>query len=74
MPGRIAVRVQCGSGSRVAENQENLGVVRPEFYDEYNRIENTHWWFLGRRRIFLQLLSRHLPLRETALILASFQN
>jgi SAM-dependent methyltransferase len=43
--------------------------VRPEFYDEYNRIENTHWWFLGRRRIFLQLLSRHLPLRETALIL-----
>jgi SAM-dependent methyltransferase len=43
--------------------------VRPEFYDEYNRIENTHWWFLGRRRIFLRLLSDYLAPRETALIL-----
>ena len=43
--------------------------MRPEFYQEYNRIENTHWWFLGRRRIFLCLLSRYLTPQETALIL-----
>jgi SAM-dependent methyltransferase len=43
--------------------------VRPEFYDEYNRIENAHWWFLGRRRIFLRVLSRYLAPRKTALIL-----
>jgi len=43
--------------------------VRPEFYEEYNRIENTHWWFLGRRRIFLRLLRRYVMPQETALIL-----
>ena len=43
--------------------------MRPEFYDEYNRIENTHWWFLGRRQIFLRLLSDYLAPWETALIL-----
>lgn len=43
--------------------------MRPEFYEEYNRIENTHWWFLGRRRIFLRLLSRYMIPQETALIL-----
>jgi SAM-dependent methyltransferase len=43
--------------------------VRPEFYEEYNRIENTHWWFLGRRRIFLRLLSGYVMPQETALIL-----
>ena len=43
--------------------------MRPEFYEEYNRIENTHWWFLGRRRIFLRHLGRYLAPRETALIL-----
>lgn len=43
--------------------------MRPEFYEEYNRIENTHWWFLGRRRIFLRLLRRYVRPQETALIL-----
>ena len=49
--------------------QENESAVEPEFYKEYNRIENTHWWFLARRRIFLRLLSRYMIPRETALIL-----
>ena len=46
-------------------------IVRPEFYEEYNRIENTHWRFLGRRRIFLCLLSRYLTPQETAMILCA---
>lgn len=43
--------------------------MRPEFYEEYNCIENAHWWFLGRRRIFLRLLRRYMMPQETALIL-----
>lgn len=34
--------------------------MREDFYAEYNRIEDRHWWFVGRRRIFLSLLDRHL--------------
>jgi SAM-dependent methyltransferase len=30
--------------------------MRKEFYDEYFQIEDRHWWFVGRRRIFLKIL------------------
>jgi SAM-dependent methyltransferase len=29
----------------------------PKFYSEYNRIEEEHWWFVGRRHILDSLLS-----------------
>jgi SAM-dependent methyltransferase len=35
--------------------------VKKEFYSEYFAIEDRHWWFLGRRRIFFEVLDRHLP-------------
>jgi SAM-dependent methyltransferase len=35
--------------------------LRPAFYSEYFRIEDRHWWFLGRRRILIRLLDRALP-------------
>ncbi|HKC19892.1 MAG TPA: class I SAM-dependent methyltransferase, partial [Candidatus Dormibacteraeota bacterium] len=31
-----------------------------DFYREYVKIEDRHWWFLGRRRIFMRLLDAHL--------------
>lgn len=34
--------------------------MKREFYAEYYEIEDRHWWFTGRRRIFLALLDRHL--------------
>lgn len=34
--------------------------MKEEFYAEYFRIEDRHWWFIGRRRIFLATLDRHL--------------
>jgi SAM-dependent methyltransferase len=35
--------------------------VRAEFYRDYFEIEERHWWFRGRRAIFLRLLDRYLP-------------
>jgi SAM-dependent methyltransferase len=34
--------------------------MRREFYAEYFQIEDRHWWFLGRREIFIRLLDRYL--------------
>src|SRR5262245_58434614 len=28
-----------------------------EFYEEYSQIEDTHWWFRGRREIFTRILA-----------------
>jgi ubiquinone/menaquinone biosynthesis C-methylase UbiE len=28
----------------------------PRFYAEYDRLEDTHWWFIGRRRILERLI------------------
>ena len=39
--------------------------MREDFYEEYFRIEDRHWWFVGRRRIFLALLDRYLG-RDTS--------
>jgi len=30
------------------------------FYEEYFEIEDSHWWFVGRRRIIAAALDRHL--------------
>ena len=30
--------------------------MQQEFYAEYSQIEDTHWWFRGRREIFTRLL------------------
>jgi SAM-dependent methyltransferase len=35
--------------------------MRQAFYAEYFTIEDRHWWFVGRRRIFLSLLDQYLP-------------
>ena len=34
--------------------------MREDFYAEYFRIEDRHWWFVGRRRIVLAVLGAHL--------------
>jgi SAM-dependent methyltransferase len=31
------------------------------FYPAYFELEGRHWWFLGRRELFLRVLDRHLP-------------
>jgi SAM-dependent methyltransferase len=33
--------------------------VQKNFYSEYYEVEDKHWWFIGRRRIILRLLSRY---------------
>ncbi len=38
--------------------------MHKEFYAEYFKIEDKHWWFIGRREIFLRLLRRYLPPRR----------
>jgi SAM-dependent methyltransferase len=40
--------------------------MKKEFYPLYYMLEDKHWWFLGRRRIFLKLLDRHFPKSEGA--------
>jgi SAM-dependent methyltransferase len=35
--------------------------VRGDFYADYFELEDRHWWFLGRRTIFLRMLDRYLP-------------
>jgi SAM-dependent methyltransferase len=35
--------------------------MRRDFYSDYFRLEDRHWWFVGRRRIFLSLLEANLP-------------
>jgi SAM-dependent methyltransferase len=41
--------------------------MKPEMYEIYNRVEDTHWWFQARRAIVLRLLDafveRGKPLR-----------
>jgi SAM-dependent methyltransferase len=33
--------------------------VKREYYAEYRQVEDVHWWFVGRRRILLQVLDRY---------------
>lgn len=34
--------------------------MEEHYYSEYFEVEDRHWWFVGRRRIFMRLLDRHL--------------
>jgi SAM-dependent methyltransferase len=34
--------------------------VKREYYAEYRQVEDVHWWFVGRRRILLQVLDRYV--------------
>jgi SAM-dependent methyltransferase len=40
--------------------------MHKEFYAEYFKIEDKHWWFIGRRQIFLQILDKYLGRRGSA--------
>jgi len=35
--------------------------MEEEFYPAYYRLEGRHWWFLGRRSLFLRVLERQFP-------------
>jgi SAM-dependent methyltransferase len=35
--------------------------MEEDFYPAYYELEGRHWWFLGRRRLFLRLLEREFP-------------
>ena len=34
--------------------------MRSDFYEEYFKTEDRHWWFVGRRKIVFEALSLHL--------------
>lgn len=38
-------------------------------YQQFLGLEKTHWWFIGRRRIFFELLKRFLPKKDDLLIM-----
>jgi SAM-dependent methyltransferase len=38
-----------------------MGEMPPPRYELHREIEDTHWWFLARRRIIIDLLTRFLP-------------
>lgn len=35
--------------------------MKEDFYPAYYELEGRHWWFVGRRRLFLRLLDREFP-------------
>lgn len=39
--------------------------MEPDFYARYFELEDRHWWFLGRRKIFLATLERYGPANAT---------
>jgi len=43
--------------SRPQQLKTNL---KREYYREYRQVEDVHWWFVGRRRILLQVLGRYI--------------
>ena len=40
--------------------------MRQELYEQYSRIEDRHWWFIGRKRILLSLIDDVLGPTEGA--------
>jgi SAM-dependent methyltransferase len=42
--------------------------MQKDFYAEYFKIEDRHWWFVGRRKIILRLLEKHLPASEHSML------
>jgi SAM-dependent methyltransferase len=43
--------------------------MNESMYEAFERLEETHWWFEGRRRIFRSVLQRHLPPQQLRSIL-----
>jgi SAM-dependent methyltransferase len=43
--------------------------MEPHLYEELDRLQETHWWFLGRRAVIGAVLERRLPRREQRRIL-----
>ena len=35
--------------------------MEEDFYPAYYELEGRHWWFIGRRRVFLRLLEQQFP-------------
>lgn len=40
--------------------------MEPCFYDAYQKLEETHWWFRGRRAVLTAVLSRVAPAATTS--------
>ncbi len=38
--------------------------MQPREFDELYRLEDTYWWFVGRRRLIRQLLETYAPTRD----------
>src|SRR5687767_10389958 len=34
--------------------------MRRDLYEQYSRIEDRHWWFIGRKRILMSLVDDYL--------------
>jgi SAM-dependent methyltransferase len=46
--------------------------LEEEFYAAYHRLEGRHWWFLGRRKLFLRLLEQQFPPADRPIELLDF--
>ena len=46
--------------------------MEPDFYPAYFRLEERHWWFVGRRAILVRVLERHVGQRTRPLDVLDF--
>ena len=46
--------------------------MEEEFYSAYYRLEGRHWWFLGRRRLFLRVLEQQFAPADRPIELLDF--
>jgi SAM-dependent methyltransferase len=46
--------------------------MREDFYPAYYELEGRHWWFLGRRKVFLRLLETQFPPRSRPIVVLDF--
>jgi len=65
-PGRIdrtiaAVRSRRGAGLRRRETLQRSEPLRDEVFELQASLEESHWWFLGRRSILRSLVAAILP-------------
>ena len=40
-----------------------------DLYNEFFALEGRHWWFLGRRKLFMTLIRKYFGKRDDARIL-----
>src|SRR3954462_8236151 len=59
-----------GSGPNHLTAESNRRGIRmgPEQFELHQRIEQTHWWFVGRRLIMQQLVHAVVPARAGRLV------